>query len=325
MPAPNVSELLTSTLWHSQREAADNVTRNNAVLTKLEASGRIKKVGGGYNLREEIAYKENDTFMYYDGAEVLNTNASQHLSAAEYDWKQAAVAVVITGKELRMNNDKEQLIDLLDSRVENAMDTMKNKIAEGVYSDGTGTGGKQIGGLRHIIPTNPAVGTVGGINAANYAFWRPVVYSCLTDGGSPASAATIEDHFMSHWVQVSRGADKPDLYLLDNDFYRYFHQAQRSIARITNPSSALVKAGFQTLQFMGAELVLDGGYGGFAPHGAFVLNTRYLKWKVHKDCYMAPLDPDKRAPVNQDLHVKLMGFMGNLTCSNRFLQGRIVA
>jgi hypothetical protein len=325
MAAPNISELLTSTLWHASKEVADNVTKNNAVLTQLESSKRIKKVSGGYNLREDIQYKENDTFMYYDGAEVLNTDANQHLTAAEYDWKQAAAAVVITGKELRMNNSKEQLIDLLDSRVENMKMTMKNRTAEGVYSDGTGFGGKQFGGLRLIIPTNPATGTVGGINAANHEFWRPVVYSCTTDGGSPVSAANIEDHMMSHWTQVTRGADKPDLYLCDDDFYRYFHQAQRAISRITNPNSAVAKAGFDTLKFMGADVVLDGGYGGFAPQGMFVINSKYLKWQVHKDCYFMPLDPEKRAPVNQDLHVKLMGIMGNLTCSNRFLQGRILA
>jgi len=111
---------------------------------------------------------------------------------------------------------------------------------------------------------------------------------------------------------------------MDDDFYRYFHQSQRAIARITNPNSGVAKAGFETLMFRGGEVVLDGGFGGFAPQGVFAINSKYLKFKVHRDCYFMPLDPEKRAPVNQDLHIKIMGFMGNLCCSNRQLQGRLL-
>jgi hypothetical protein len=41
-----------------------------------------------------------------------------------------------------------------------------------MYSDGTGSGSKEIGGLRHLVATDPTTGTVGGINRANFTFWR---------------------------------------------------------------------------------------------------------------------------------------------------------
>ena len=37
-----------------------------------------------------------------------------------------------------------------------------------MYGDGTGTGGKVLGGLGLIVPANPAVGSPGGINRATY-------------------------------------------------------------------------------------------------------------------------------------------------------------
>jgi hypothetical protein len=41
-----------------------------------------------------------------------------------------------------------------------------------MYGDGTGTGGKVLGGLGLIVPANPAVGSPGGINRATFTFWR---------------------------------------------------------------------------------------------------------------------------------------------------------
>jgi hypothetical protein len=50
------------------------------------------------------------------------------------------------------------------------------------------------------------------------------------------------------------------------------------------------------------------------------LNTDYIFLRPHKDRDMVPLDPD-RFSVNQDAMVKLIAWAGNMTCSNRFLQG----
>lgn len=99
--------------------------------------------------------------MYYDGDEQLNVGTSDVITAAEFDWKQAAVAVRINGRELAMNNGPEAVIDLLEVRVKNAERTMLNNLATGCYSDGTGSGSKQIGGLQLLV-SDAGTGTVGG-------------------------------------------------------------------------------------------------------------------------------------------------------------------
>jgi len=109
--------------------------------------------------------------MYYSGSETLNIGASDVITAAEFDWKQAAVAVQASGLEIDVQNTgKEMVIDLLEARIKNAERTMKNNITSGLYSDGTGTGGKQIGGLQLLVADDPTTGTVGGINRATYSF-----------------------------------------------------------------------------------------------------------------------------------------------------------
>jgi hypothetical protein len=52
----------------------------------------------------------------------------------------------------------------------------------------------------------------------------------------------------------------------------------------------------------------------------YFLNTDYIHFRPHKDRNFAPIGDDRYA-VNQDAMVKLIGFAGNMTLSNAFLQG----
>jgi len=172
MPSPNLGEIVTTTLRNRSNTLQDNTTKNNAVLTELSKRGRIKPVDGGRTIVEEMDYNENATFMWYSGYDQLNVSPSDVITAAEYNFAQAAVAVSMSGLEELQNSGKSQIIDLLEGRIENAMRTMSNNISLGIYSDGTGYGGRQIGGLQALIADNPATGTVGGINRANWVFFR---------------------------------------------------------------------------------------------------------------------------------------------------------
>ena len=76
---------------------------------------------------------------------------------------------------------------------------------------------------------------------------------------------------------------------------------------------------------MDSDVVFDGGFSGTAPSAhMYFLNTDYVKFRPHKNRNMVPLNPDRFA-TNQDALVKLIGWMGNMTISNRSLNGVIVA
>jgi hypothetical protein len=225
--------------------------------------------------------------------------------------------VTISGKEQLINSGKEKMIDLLRSRIGNAEKTMVNNIAEALYSDGTGTSGKQLGGLQLIV-ADTNTNTVGGISGSTYSWWRNVVYD-LSSVGSVASSTNIQTHMNATYVQLCRNNEAPDLILTDNIYYKAYLGSLQTIQRITNDKMA--QAGFQNLKYMGADVVLDGGRGGNCPAShMYFLNTDYIFYRPHVDRNMTPLDPD-RFSTNQDAMTKLIGFMGNMTCSNRFTQG----
>jgi hypothetical protein len=316
MASPNLSEIITTTLRNRSGELADNVSKGNALLSKLKEKGAWK-AASGRSIVQELDYAENGTFMYYSGGEVLNIAASDVLSAAEFDWKQAACAVTATGLEIDVQNvGKEQVIDLLEARIKNAQRTMRNNICNGMYSDGTGTGGKQIGGLQLLVADDPTTGTVGGISRVNFSFWRNQVYDNSTDGGAATTAANIQQYMNATWLECVRGSDKPDLLITGATYYNLFWSSLQAIQRITDPKMG--QAGFQNVMFNTAPVVYEDNTG-IPTQRMYFLNTDYIHFRYATKRLFKPLE--RVQSINQDAIAQLITFAGNLTLSNASLQG----
>ncbi len=324
-PSTTLTEIVTTTLRNRSGQLADNISLNNALLSRLKKKGKVKTVSGGRTIVQELEYAMNGTYKRYSGYEPVNIAPSDVFTGAEFNYAQAAVAVSISGLEMLQNSGEEAIIDLLESRIQNAERTLVSNIALDCYSDGTADGGRQIGGLQLLVSKTPASGVVGGIDASTSvgAFWRNVAFSSTGNGGAPATAANIQSYMNQVWVQLVRGSDFPDLIVADNSYYRAYLESLQAIQRIA--SDEMAQAGFSSLKYMNADVVLDGGFGGGAPANTmYFLNTNYLFFRPHRDRFFTPLGDDRFA-TNQDAMVKLVGFAGNMTVSNRRMQGVLSA
>lgn len=316
MAFPNVSDIVATTIESRTKEIADNVTKNNALLSRLKERGNIKTFSGGSVIFQELSFAQNGNTGYYSGYDLLPVAAQDVLSAAQYSIKQAAAPVIISGLEMLQNSGKEAMIDLMDGRLAVGESSMYNLLAGGVYADGTGSGGKEITGLGAAVPLAPATGTYGGIDRSVWSFWRNQV----TDT-SGITAATIQQSWNALWAKLVRGMDRPDLIVVDSIIWAMYMQSLQAIQRFTSPGKGSL--GFPSIAFMDADVVLDGGIGGFCPGGtAFFLNTKYLFWRPHADRNMVPLAPNKRYALNQDAEVQILAWAGNMTCSGAQFQGR---
>jgi hypothetical protein len=317
MAFPNVSDIIATTIESRSRKIADNVTKNNALLSKLEKRGRIKAFSGGSKILQEMSFAENSNAGWYSGYDILPVGVSDVISAAEFNIKQAAVPVVISGLEQLQNSGRERMIDLMESRLGVAESTMANLVCGGLYSDGTGAANKEIDGLDAAVPLDPTTGTYGGIDRSTWTFWQSQIQDT-----SGLTSATIQATMNLLWSSLVRGMDAPDLILMDNTIWNLYTNALQAQQRFM--SADVGDSGFPTLKFMSADVCLDGGIGGFCPAGtAFFLNTNYIHYRPHRDRNMVSLSPNRRYATNQDAEVQILGWAGNLTTSGAQFQGRL--
>jgi len=319
MASPNstFTELVSTTFRKHRKEIMDNVSNRNALLKRMMAKGNYEKEDGGLTIVTPLDYAENSTYQRYSDWDTLNIQASDVISAAEYQWRQIALNVVSSGRELRINSGGPKIIKLAKSKIKNALRTFNNNFSSDIYSDGTAS--NQINGLQALV-ADAGTGTVGGINSTTFSFWQNQVFDCSANSVT-SSATTIENSMLLPlWLDLDRGPDdQPDLIVMDNTYYQYFEASQTSLKRYMSESSA--DAGLTTLKYKGADVLFDGNSGIPASH-AYMLNTQYLSMCVHRDADLEIMEGQR--PINQDGEVIPILWMGNMTLSNRNQQGVIV-
>ena len=321
MAFPNVTDIVATTIEARSRKLADNVTKNNAFLARLNERGNIRTVSGGSLIFEELSFAENGNVGWYSGYDLLPVAAQDVISAAQFDFKQAACPVIISGLDQLKNAGKEQFIDLLEGRIKVAESTMMNLLAAGVYSDGTAAGGKQIGGLDAAVPVNPATGVYGGIDRATWNFWR----SKSTTAGATLTNLTVQPAMNTMWSSLVRGMDRPDLIVMDNFMWGIYMSSLQAQQRFVGTSQSAT-LGFPTIKYMDADVVLDGGIGGFATTKTmYFINSKYFFFRPHSDRNMVPLAPNRRYAINQDAEVQILAWAGNITASGTQFQGRLIS
>lgn len=316
MASPNstFTELVTTTLRNHPSMISDNVSNHNALYNKLQKGGKVKKsVSGGYEIVKPLDYAENSTYQRYSGYDTLDIGQSDVLSAAKYDWVQAAVSIVASGRELRMNAGKEKIIDLMKARTKNAVRTAANQMSVDLYSSGSLT--NQMGGLGHLIQSDGG-GTVGGIDSTTYTFWK----NKFKELDGTGTYADIRADMKDLWLQLVRGTDKPDMIVSTHDLYSAYWEALSDLQRYKNNDEPDT---FQSVMFMSAPVMFDNN-DNFTTTGEkmYFLNTDYLELCVHPDADWTPTE--EKVSVNQDAAVVTLLWQGQLVCSNRSLQGVVI-
>ena len=325
MSFPNLTDIVATTIQSRSRAIADNVTKNNVLATKLSQRGNVKTFSGGNTIMQELSFAQNGNGGWYSGYDLLPVAAQDVISSAEFAIKQLACPIVMSGLEQLQNAGREQMIDLLEGRISVAESTMANLLAGGIYADGTGSGGKELTGLNAAVPTAPTTGVYGGIDRAAWTFWQSQLFSSANLATpAPMSPVNIQEACNSMWVKLVRGSDRPDLIVFDNAFWAFYVASLQTQQRFTQAETG--QLGFPSLKYMDADVVLDGGIGGFCPtKTGFFLNSKYLFLRPHSARNMTSLSPNRRYSTNQDAEVQILAWAGNLTSNGAQFQGRMVS
>ena len=131
MPSPNTNfdSLLTTTLAKYRSRLTDNIFLDRPLTQWLFAKDRIRFDDGGVKIVEPLIYGSNDTVQTYSGYDPIALTPQEGISAAEFDWKQLAGSVAINGLEEAKNSGEAAMLKLLDARVMQLEESLKDKFS----------------------------------------------------------------------------------------------------------------------------------------------------------------------------------------------------
>jgi hypothetical protein len=271
--------------------------------------GRIRMLNGGTKIVEPLIYGQNSTVASYSGYDSLALTPQEGISAAEYDWKQYAASIAISGIEEAKNNGEQEIINLLEAKIMQAEESMRESFNQMFFADGTGNSGKDWNGLGNLIESG---NTVGGINSATAGneFWR-------SKEDNDAVALSLAD-MSSMYNSVSVGNDHPDTLLTTQTLFEKYEALLQPNLRYTDTKTA--DAGFQNLLFKAAPVMYDV----HCTAGTFFfLNSKYITLVGHSNKWFSQTEFIK--PEDTDARYALIMCYGNLTVRNRAKQGKLTA
>ena len=302
----NFDEILSTTLKNYVPKLSDNIFTARPLFYALTTGQTIRRISGGAKIVVPVIYGTNSTAGSYSGTDTISVTAQTGISAAEYDWKQYAATVTISGIEEAKNNGEAQIIDLLEGKIFQTQETIIENMNTMFFGNGTGNSNKDWLGLSALVGST---GSPGGIDAtdSDNDWWR----SAVTNQGGALTIAAMATLYNN----CSVGNDQPTIGITGQTQYEVYEALLEDQIRYTDTDVG--DAGFQNLMFKGCPITFDGTLAGEGK--LYFLNTKYLQLVAHSDVWFKPT-PFVR-PTNQDSVFSQLLCYGELTTSNRARQG----
>ena len=298
-------QLTSITRSHIVPKMHDNIFDSNPLLSKFKSSGRYLSQNGGTAIDIPLNYAQTTSAGWYDGGQTLDTSDNENITKAVYQWRSAYANISITEEDKLKNSGELGVIKLLAAKAMIAEKTLADILGTGLFSDGTTA--KSIIGLRDICSTSQ---TVGSISQATSSWWQSNVDSTTTT----LSISAMNTQFQNATID----ADSPDYIVTTRSIYNSFYNLLQPQQRFLNEQAA--KAGFTSLMFNSSPVVIDSHTP--ASH-MFFLNMKHLGLYYHPERDMYASEYAK--PINQEVLVSRILWMGSLTSSNNRMHAALTA
>lgn len=305
----NVTSLLATTFSNMSPDLADNIYKAIPALAWLAMKKRVTADGGASILRSVI-YAKNSTFGFYASDDLIDTTIQDELTTAQWQWKQAATSVSVTGRIEMQNMGKSQVIDIVKAKTQSALLALKDGINKGLWTSGI-TNQSAVG--TSIMPLATLVnntGTVGDVNGGTSTWWQSV----LQASGSFATRGLSDMRSVWNQINVANPQGPADLVLSDRPSYEAYESVLVPAVRIAD--TKMGDLGFSNLKYKEATWTFDSNA---IAGDIFLLNSLALELVQHKNRLFSISEFVK--PAAQDMKVAQVYWAGELTTNNRRKHG----
>ena len=177
---------LSATLANRRSEIIDNIFEKAVFLGMMRMHGGIRMADGGHTLNTPLRMAKNTASGSFTDYDILDVTPQDTVTTAQYDWAGEYATVSISWMEERRNKGRHAVFSLLQSKIDSARDTIRDKLNIHLLQAQPGAASKDPQSLTELIDevatTNPTRGAVGGITVASSAntWWR----NKATSGGA---------------------------------------------------------------------------------------------------------------------------------------------
>lgn len=267
-----------SAAWelYSPKDPVDNIFARHWILEQMRQNGSFQK-DNGVVIRANLEYALNPNVKFISELETVTVFRPDTFDNAEYTWRFIAGDVPMTDFEEGITSGGAQKYDLRARKMTNLKNTMDERSNTSFFSDGTGTSGKEFGGLQLLVSTTPTTGTVGLINRATFTFFRNQANTATktTNPGDNLLAA-LETIYNS--CSNGIGEENPTYAVCTQTVFEIYNGLTPTIERLVRetPNDKLVR-GFKGQNVMWKDIPV--GYDPACPSGNwYTLNNRNLRF-----------------------------------------------
>lgn len=311
----NFDTLTSTTLINYKKTMTDNIFTANPLFYWLKEKNQMKTDNtGGSKIAVPLMYGMNSTAKSYNGYDVIDVIPQEGLSAAEYEWKQYAVGISISGREEFQNSGEGRLINLLEAKIKQAELTLVDLFAADIMKASPGT--DDLVSIPVVCPST-GYGALGNITSTASA---NVWWSCYDT--TAASTSVTYDNLIPKTFDVllntAKGNDRCDLGIMPSAVYLGLEKTLTATINFVPglQNKKAVDVGYDNYRIKGCTIMYDENC---TSGTAYFLNTKYIQLVTGagKDFVNTPwIKPD-----NGDYKTCHILWYGNLVCSNRARQG----
>jgi len=306
-----IDNLYVTTWQKRKKEVIDNVFNATPLWAWMKAHGGLKGDGGGRYIEVPLEYAKNETFVWFQKGGTVPIHDTEFLTLAQYPWKYCAVSIVRFGVDEQQNKGKAAHLKLVERKLSNAEKTLIEKWEETLFhSDDTNAPD----GISDLITTD-GTGTVGGINASTYTWWKNKYYDMNGEDVSTYLVARMRK--MYNDVMQNQAQHRPDVLVTTQAVFEAYEAELLDFYRFENKQ--LADLGFENLMFRRTPLI----YSSYCPTGKmFFLNTKYV-YLVYDPDYWFDMTEWKPIPEQPNDRVAQIVCAANLVVSRRASLGVI--
>lgn len=273
MPLPSRTEFLDNlwtTTWYEMKDSTvDNIFDATPFWFWLKSKGRMDTQTGGRFLTESLRYAKSDNVKWVQKGSTVSLDDKEFMTVAVYPWRYLADSIVRFGIDEQQNAGKSQIINLMQSKLENSQDSLVSELEAVLFA---AQAGLKIYGLQDLVKDDPSTGTIGGIDPVSNTWWRNQ-FKNMT-GLSMAAYLIPEMRTLLNKCMNNLRMDAPDIIVCGQSIYEAYEDGVVEQKQIVNKT--LGDAGFIAIEYKGLPLLWSPSC---ANTRLYMLNTRFLKFK----------------------------------------------